>query len=76
MEVLVLVLYPLLKEIPESVVPGSCSQVLVEMIVMGEYVLIEGRYGKAFVKVLALFCRTPIHMFQMDEDYRVVAITL
>jgi hypothetical protein len=43
-EVPVLVLYPLLKEIPESVVPGSCSQVSVEMIVMGEYVrFFEGR---------------------------------
>jgi hypothetical protein len=38
------------------------------MIVMGEYVHIEGRYGKAFIKVSALFCRTPIHVFQMDED--------
>jgi hypothetical protein len=30
------------------------------MIVMGEYILIEGRYGKAFVKVLRLFYRAPI----------------
>jgi hypothetical protein len=33
--VLILVLYPLLKGKPDSVVPGSCSQVSVEMIVMG-----------------------------------------
>jgi hypothetical protein len=47
---------------------SSCSQVSVKVIVMGEYVHIEGRYGKAFIKVSALFCRTPIHVFQMDED--------
>jgi hypothetical protein len=47
---------PLFREIPESVVPAvpdSCSQVLVEIIVVGEYIHIEGRGGKAFVKVLA-----------------------
>jgi hypothetical protein len=75
-EVPVLVPYPAFKEIPESIVPGSCSQVLVEMIDTGEYIHIEGRYGEAFIKVLALFCGAPICMFQMDEDYRVVAITL
>jgi hypothetical protein len=40
---------PLFKEIPESVVPAvpdSCSQVLVEIIVVGEYIHIEGRDGK------------------------------
>ncbi len=43
---------------------------------MGEYVHIEGRYGKALIKVLVLFFGAPIHVFQMDEDCRVVAITL
>jgi hypothetical protein len=65
-----------LKEIPELVVPGNCSQVLVKMIVMGEYVHIEGRYDKAFVKVLGLVRETPICMFFMDEDCSGVAITL
>jgi hypothetical protein len=37
------------------------------MIVMGEYVHIEGRYGKALIKVLVLFFGAPIHVFQMDE---------
>jgi hypothetical protein len=30
----------------ESIGPGSCSQVLVEMVFVGEYILIEGRYSK------------------------------
>ena len=59
---------PLLKEITETVVPDSCSQVSMEMIVMGEYVCVEGRYGKAFIKESELVCGTPIHVFPMDED--------
>jgi hypothetical protein len=47
------------------------------MIVMGEYVHVEGRYGKAFIKVSGgLVCGIPICMFLMDENCRGVAITL
>jgi hypothetical protein len=70
-----LILYSLLKEIPEPVVPDSCSQVSVEMIVVGEYVQVEGSYGKAFVKVSGLVCGTPICMFHMDENCRGVAMS-
>jgi hypothetical protein len=49
---------PLLKERTEPVVPDSCSQVAMEMIVMGEYICVEGRYSKAFVKVLGFVFRT------------------
>ncbi len=67
---------PLLKEITETVVPDSCSQVSMEMTVMGEYVCVEGRYGKAFIKESELVCRTPIHVFPMDEDCMGLLITI
>jgi hypothetical protein len=73
--VLVSVVYPLVEGKDGVCSPDSCSQVLMEMIVMGEYIFIEGRYSKAFVKVLELVCGTPIHMFPLDEDYIGVAIT-
>jgi hypothetical protein len=54
---------PLLQEVLELVIPGSCSQVLVEMIVMGKYILIEGRYSNIFIKGFALFYKVPICVF-------------
>jgi hypothetical protein len=51
LEVVVLILYPCVKERTEAVVSASCSQVLMEMIVMGEDICSEGRYRKPFAKV-------------------------
>jgi hypothetical protein len=50
-EVAVLNQYPCLKERMEVVFSDSCAKVSMEMIVVGEDVRGEGRYGKAFVKV-------------------------
>jgi hypothetical protein len=50
---------------------ASCC-VSVEMIVMGEYVLIKCRYNKAFNKGSVLF---PIDVFRINKEFRILAIT-
>jgi hypothetical protein len=40
-----------------------------EMIVMGKYILIEGRNRESFVTGFVLILGTPINIFRMNEDH-------
>jgi hypothetical protein len=43
-----------------------------EMIVMGKYILIEGRNGESFVMGFVLMLGTPINIVRMNEDHTTV----
>jgi hypothetical protein len=52
----------------------SSFPVLMEMIVMGKYVLIEGKDIESFIVDLVLMPLDPINVFWMNEDH-IAAIT-
>jgi hypothetical protein len=60
---------PLFKEILEAVQFISSLLVLMEMIVMGKYVLIKGSDRKSIVILLVLMVGTPINAFRINEDH-------
>jgi hypothetical protein len=59
----------LFKENLEAVWFISSLLMMMEMIVMGNYVLIEGRDTESTIVVLVLMLGTPINVFQMNEDH-------
>jgi hypothetical protein len=46
---------------------ASSHLVSMKMIVMGKYVLVEGKDREAFIVIWGLFLRVPIYVFCMDK---------